>query len=118
MSLVLTDKSSLTCANHGTVQLTATQSKLTVAGAKVVVTGDLTGALISNCITVTDATKGTKQCMMIISAQGGVSAKLKVAGKGVLLDGITGTTDGIVPPAPGIQTWSVQSSGQSKLKAS
>jgi hypothetical protein len=61
---------------------------------------------------------GTKQCMMIVSTVGGVSTKLKVASKGVLLETITGTTDGIVPPAPGIQTWSVQSAGQSKLKAS
>ena len=117
MPLVLTEKSSLACANQGTVQLTATQSKLTVAGAKVLVTGDLTNAPISLCTTVTNTTAGTKQCMMIVSAAGGISAKLKVAGKGVLLDGITGKTDGIVPPPPGIQTWSVQSAGQSKLKA-
>ena len=116
MSLVLTEKSSLTCANQGAVQVTATQSKLKVAGAKVLVTGDLTSVPISQCTTVTDNT-GNKQCMMTTSAQGGVSAKLKVAGKGVLLETITGTTDGIVPIKGGIQTWSVQSAGQSKLKA-
>jgi len=117
MSLVLTEKSSLVCANQGAVQLTATQSKLTVAGTKVLVTGDLASAPISRCLTVTNAVTGTKQCMMIVLAQAGVSAKLKVAGKGVLLDTISGTTDGVVPPLPGIQTWSVQSAGQSKLKA-
>ena len=116
MSLVLTEKSSLVCANQGAVQLTATQSKLTVAGAKVLVTGDLSGKPISRCMTVTNNTTGTVQCMTIVSAVGGVSAKLKVAGKGVLLNTITGTTDGIVPPLPGIQTWSVQNAGQSKLK--
>jgi len=119
MPLVLTEKSSLVCANQGAVQLTATQSKLTVAGAKVLVTGDLANAPISRCTTVTNTITGAKQCMMIVSAQGGVSTKLKVAGKGVLLDTISGTTDGVVvpPPPPGIQTWSVQSAGQSKLKA-
>ncbi len=117
MSLVLTEKSSIVCANQGAVQLTATQSKLSVAGAKVLVTGDLASAPISHCTTVTNTMTGTKQCMMIVSAVGGVSAKLKVAGKGVLLDTLSGTTDGLVPPLPGIQTWSVQSAGQSKLKA-
>jgi len=117
MSLVLTEKSSLVCANQGAVRLNATQSKLLVAGAKVLVTGDLTGAPISRCMTVTDTNTGAKQCMTITSARGGVSTKLKVAGMGVLLDSITGTTDGIVPPPPGIQTWSVQNAGQSKLKA-
>ena len=116
MPLVLTEKSSLACANQGTVQLTATQSKLTVAGAKVLVTGDLTSVPISHCTTVTD-NSGNKQCMMIVSAVGGVSAKLKVAGKGVLLETITGTTDGTVPSQGGIQKWSVRSAGQSKLKA-
>jgi len=117
MSLVLTEKSSLACANQGSVGLTATQSKLSVAGAKVLVAGDLMNAPISHCTTVTNAVTGTKQCTMIASAVGGVSAKLKVAGKGVLLDTISGMTDGIVPPLPGVQTWSVQRAGQSKLKA-
>jgi hypothetical protein len=117
MSLVLTEQSSLACANQGTVKPTATQSKLTVAGAKVLVDGDLAQAPISLCTTVTNANTGTKQCMMIVSAEGGVSAKLKVAGKGVLLGAITGKTDGIVPAQGGVQTWSVKDAGQSKLKA-
>ena len=117
MSLVLTEKSSLVCANQGAVQLTPTQSKLTVAGAKVLVSGDLANAPISLCQTINDLTHGIKQCAMIASAVGGVSAKLKVAGKGVLLDTISGTTDGTVPTQGGIQRWSVQSAGQSKLKA-
>jgi len=49
MSLVLTEKSALACTNEGTVQLTATQSKLSVAGAKVLVTGDLASAPITGC---------------------------------------------------------------------
>jgi hypothetical protein len=118
MPLVLTEKSSLVCANQGTVQLTATQSKLAVAGAKVLVTGDLTSAPIRRCTTPTvSGPPPSAPCMTITSVVGGVSTKLKVAGKGVLLQGINGTTDGIVPPLPGIQTWSVQSAGQSKLKA-
>ena len=118
MSLVLTEKSTLVCANHGTVQLTATQSKLTVAGAKVLVTGDLASAPISGCMIVPAPPPPgpvSAKCLAIASVVGGVSAKLKVSGKGVLLDSVQGTTSGLL--AMVVQTWSVQSAGQSKLKA-
>jgi hypothetical protein len=120
MSLVLTEKSSLACANQGTVQLTATQSKLTVAGAKVLVTGDLTSAPITGCQILPEPPpmgSTSVKCMMIVSADGGVSDKLKVAGKGVLLETIQGKTSGFLHIATAIQTWSVQNAGQSKLKA-
>jgi hypothetical protein len=117
MPLVLTEKSSLVCANQGAVQLSATQSKLTVAGAKVLVAGDLTSAPISQCMIVPAGPPPpiSTKCLMIASAVGGVSVKLKVAGRGVLLDTVQGTTSGLL--ANVIQTWSVQSAGQSKLKA-
>ena len=54
------------------------------------------------------------RCLMIASAAGGVSAKLKVAGKGVLLETVQGTTSGLL--ANVVQTWSVQSAGQSKSR--
>jgi hypothetical protein len=118
MPLVLTEKSSLACANQGTVLLTATQSKLTVAGAKVLVTGDLASAPISRCMIVPTGPPPlpvSTKCLAIMSVVGGVSAKLKVAGKGVLLETVQGTTSGLLANA--VQTWSVQSAGQSKLKA-
>jgi hypothetical protein len=118
MPLVLTEKSSLVCANQGAVQPTPTQSKLTVAGAKVLVAGDLASAPISGCIIVPAPPPpgpASAKCLMIASAVGGVSAKLKVAGKGVLLETVQGTTSGLL--ANVVQTWSVQNAGQSKLKA-
>jgi hypothetical protein len=120
MSLVLTEKSSLACANQGTVQLTATQSKLTVAGAKVLVTSDLTSAPISGCQIIPEPPppgSASAKCVMIVSAEGGVSGKLKVAGKGVLLETIQGKTSGFLHTAIAVQTWSVKDAGQSKLKA-
>jgi hypothetical protein len=120
MSLVLTEKSSLVCANQGAVQLTATQSKLTVAGAKVLVTGDLASAPITGCMIMPEPPPMgsiSVKCLMIVSAEGGVSAKLKVAGKGVLLETIQGKTSGLLHTATAVQTWSVQSARQSKLKA-
>jgi hypothetical protein len=115
MSLALTEQSSLACAHAGTVKLTATQSKLTVAGAKVLIDGDLSNAPISGCLTVPDPNTSTIKCLTITSAEDGVSTKLKVAGTGVLLDTVKGQTSGTVGGV--VQTWSVQSAGQSKLKA-
>jgi hypothetical protein len=117
MSLVLTERSSIACANQGTVHPIATQSKLKIAGARVLIDGDLAHAQISLCNTVPDPNTGTKRCFTVASASGGVSHKLKVAGKGVLLETIGGQTDGVVPASGGIQTWSVKNAGQSKLKA-
>ena len=112
MPAALTESSKLACGHTGTVQLRAGQSKLTVNGNKVLVMGDLTGADVSGCTVVTNPQAGTKQCLKVSSAAGGVATKLKVGGKGVLLETIAGTTDGTPVPA-----WTVQSAGQSKLKA-
>jgi hypothetical protein len=114
MPFVLTETSKLVCTHQGTVQLTASQSKLTVSGAKVLVDGDLASAPVSGCLTVPDPNTGTVKCLMIASADGGVASKLTVQGKGVLLDNIQGQTNGTVGGTP--QTWSVQAAGESKLK--
>lgn len=116
MPLVITEQSSLACAHQGTVKPVASQAKLKVAGAAVLVTGDLKGKPISLCKTLPDAVHGMAPCLAITSEEGGVASKLKVAGKAVLLETIKGQTNGTVSSTP--QTWSVQSAGQSKLKAS
>jgi hypothetical protein len=75
----------------------------------------MNGASISLCTTVTNAQSGNLQCSTVTNAIGGVAQKLKVGGKGVLLENITGQTNGTVGGAP--QSWSVQNAGQTKLKA-
>lgn len=114
MPSVLTENSTVTCAHQGTVQLRAGQSKLSVDGSKVLVDGDLTDCAISGCITVTDPNTSSKTCTSTTAAVGGVASKLKVNGKGVLLEDISGQTDGTVSGT--LQTWSVQDAGQTKLK--
>jgi hypothetical protein len=116
MALVLTEQSTLDCAHAGKVKPTATQQKLKVAGAKVLVTGDLSGAPISACATPPDPNTSTLKCLTVLTATGGVATKLKVAGKGVLLQSVNGQTNGTVGGTP--QTWSVIDAGQTKLKAS
>lgn len=115
MSFVLTENSRVTCANQGTVQLVAGQSKLKVNGSNVLVEGDLTGAAIGGCTTVTDPNSGAKICSSVSSVVNGVANKLTINGKGVLLENIQGTTDGTVGAV--VQFWSVQNAGQAKLKA-
>jgi hypothetical protein len=115
MSFVITESSTATCANFGTVTLKAGQSKLTVGGVKVLIDGDMTGAAISKCSLQTDPNTGIVQCLTVQSASGGVAGKLTVQGKGVLLSEINGQTSGSISGVA--QTWSVQDAGQSKLKA-
>src|SRR5215212_6793974 len=109
MPAVLTESSTVKCAHQGSVQLRAGQSKLTVNGSKALVTGDLSGASVGGCSTVTDPNTGALQCATVASAIAGVAVKLKVDGKGVLLETIQGQTSGTVGGAP--QIWSVQSAG-------
>lgn len=117
MPQVLTEQSTLQCAHAGSVQLVASQSKLKVKGAAVLVQGDLDGKAISACPTpVQPPPPGpvSKPCLLIASTIEGVARRLKVGGKGVLLQTIQGQTDGQVANVP--QTWSVADAGQTKLQ--
>ena len=113
MPKVLTKGSLLTCAHQGTIQLNPSQSKLKVDGQAALVDGDLVGAAISGC--TTPATNSSKPCTSVVSMIAGAALKLKVDGKGVLLEMANGQTDGL--PAPG-NIWNVQSAKQTKLDAS
>ncbi len=119
MSFALTENSKLVCAHQGQVQLTASQSRLTVSGGKVLVEGDLNSAPVSACTTTPTAppppgTPVSTKCLTVTSTINGVAAKLKIQGKGALLDNIQGTTDGIVANTTP-QSWSVQSANETKL---
>lgn len=110
MGAALTEASTVKCAHAGSVQLSAGQSKLTVNGNKVLVDGDLTGASINTCST--PITSSSSPCQSATPLPGGVAAKLKVDGKGVLLEDIKGLTDGVGAPP----NWSVESAGQTRLQ--
>jgi hypothetical protein len=115
MASVVTEQSTITCTHQGQVQAVAGQSKLKVAGALVLVDGDLNLATISGCTTVANPPAGTVTCATTTPPTSGVATKLKVGGKGVLLDSVAGKTSGTVTGTP--QDWSVQSAGQSRLAA-
>ena len=118
MPFPITESSKVVCLHQGSVQLKAGQTKLKVNGARVLVDGDLAGAAISQCQTVPASAPSpvSIKCTLVASTIGGVATKLKVQGKGVLLDTINGFTNGAVANVVN-QPWSVQSAAQSKLKA-
>lgn len=119
MPAVITTQSTLKCAHQGNVTLSASQSRLTVGGAAVLVQGDLDGAGVSGCPTPTTPPPpgpANKPCTSVTSAVAGTSLRLKVGGKAVLLASVAGTTDGVLANvAP--QPWSVLSAGHTKLQS-
>jgi hypothetical protein len=110
MAAVLTTAATVMCSHGGTVQLSASQHKLTVAGQPVLVDGDLVGATVSGC--GQPSSQSTSPCMTTTSMIAGAALKLTAGGNGVLLKSANGITDSL-PPG----TWSVSDAGQSKLTA-
>lgn len=103
MAFALTTASRVTCTEQGTVSLTASY-KLKVAGNSVVTLSEIRGKSVAGCANT------NKPCTTVSSASG-ESAKLKVGGKKVALDTLSGQTDGQTPSlAPA-------TASQSKLKA-
>lgn len=120
MPKVLTAQSDIQCAHAGGVKPVASGAKLKVGGAPVLLQGDLDSAPIpppTLCATVPDPNTSTIKCTATTSALGGVATKLKVGGKGVLLETVQGMTNGTVGGPAVFQTWRVVSAGQTKLEA-
>jgi hypothetical protein len=114
MSYVLTVSSTVACPHSpGQVSLSS-DTKLTVGGKKVLVLASVNGASVSGCTQVTNTSNGTQQCSTVTTASG-TASKLQAGGAPVVLDTLTGATDGF-PPTP--STLSVSAAGQSKLTAS
>ena len=110
MATVLNAKATIGCGHGGSVQISAGQAKLVAGGAAVLVDGDLDGATISGC--TTPKSDKTSKCQSVSSVIGGTAAKLSAGGSKVLLDTVSGLTDG-VPPG----TLVVQTPGQTILQA-
>jgi hypothetical protein len=113
MALVLTENSQIVCPHQGQVS-TSSGEKLMVSGAKVLVLSGVQGASVSGCGNPTD-NKGDKTCLTVTMASG-TAGKLTSGGNAVVLDSLTGNTDGAPPPPPG-PSISVSSVGHNKLTA-
>ena len=106
--LLLTEDAVLTCRHElGIVGMVGTQNLLTIGGRQVLVDGDPEGRPIGGCPNV-GAT--IKPCLLTLKAQAGYSDWIRVDGRRVCLDTISGLTDGT---PPGIVKYQVRAPGQS-----
>lgn len=113
MPAVLTEASTVKCAHQGLVSVQASQSKVTVEGAAVLVVGDLMGKAISGCATITNPATPALQCATVATEVPGMAARFTIGGVPVLLETVAGTTSGTISGV--VQAWFVANAGQGKL---
>jgi len=114
MAGVLTTASVVTCGHSGTVS-TSSSAKLKVSGNPVVLKVGVQGKSVSGCLTVTDPNTGALQCSLVATVSSGEAVKLKAGGQGVILDTLSGGTNGTVGGL--VQNLLSATAGQSKLTA-
>lgn len=115
---VLTTGSSVICGHGGTVSTTGV-SKLKVSGNPVLQKTGIMGKSVSSCGTPTvvpPPPPPSSPCHTVVSVITGEAIKLKVSGSPVMLETVTGTTDGIVAGVTP-QTLLSATAGQTKLTA-
>jgi hypothetical protein len=98
---IVTSAAKIMCAHGGQVTLIPKQVKVLAGGQPVLCVGDLVGSPIVGC--AQPPTPATAPCLVVASEipipMVGMSPKVLVNGKPVLLAGINGVTSG-VPPSP------------------
>jgi hypothetical protein len=124
MPNVLTAKSAVLCgqkdpttgAHGGAVQVQST-AKLTVGNAPVLLLSSINGKPIppTLCGTVLNTNQGNKPCSTVTAVTAGAATKLTVGAAPVMLDGLTGTTDGTL--AGVLQAKLTATAGQTKLSS-
>jgi hypothetical protein len=106
---LLTEDAVLMCGHPpGTVDIRATQSLVTIEGRKVLVEKDPESRPIRGCPN-TNPLAGIKPCLNTLPVQQGYSALLRIDGRRVCLDTVTGLTDGT---PPGTVIYNVHDPGQ------
>lgn len=104
--LVLTEDAKLFCKHGpGKVSIRATQGLVMIGGRKVLVEKDPEGRPISGC----PSTVPFKPCLTTLVVQKGYSHFIRVEGRRICLDTVTGFTDGT---PPGVVKYEVRSAGQ------
>jgi hypothetical protein len=98
MAKVLTAQAVVQCAHPapGTVAVSTAKEKLTVKGQSVLLAADVTSATIV-CPPSNTSNSGMKPCTKIAGVTATLATKLTVANTPVLLDPLSGTTDGSAP---------------------
>jgi hypothetical protein len=92
---LLTEDAVLVCAHElGVVGIAATQALVTVAGRRVLVERDPEARPVAGCPNVGPA---IKPCTTTLPVRAGYSGLLRIGGRRVCLDTVTGLTDGTPP---------------------
>jgi hypothetical protein len=94
MDPILTSAATLTCPHGGVVQVSAPQSSVVIDGGAVLRTGDIEGARIVGCPSMSPA---IKPCTVVVSVASGVSNRVFLDGRPVLLQSLKALTDGTPP---------------------
>lgn len=110
---VLTVDALLLCDHGGKVSIGARQSWVTIAGRPVLVATDPEGCSISGCPN-TNPLLGLKLCTRTLPVTGGYSSFVRIDGRAVCLDTVTGLTDGT---PPGVVTYTVKHPGQALARS-
>ena len=108
MPTVLTTGSTVKCSHQGTATLSST-AKLTVGTKSVLLSTDFASWPIAGC---TQTGGPPTPCTSIVSVAAGAATKLTVGGVAVLLDTLSGPTNGAPPGTVGA------TAGHTKLTAS
>jgi hypothetical protein len=105
--LVLTEDAKLFCKHGpGKVAIKTSQGLVMVEGRKVLVEKDPEGCAITGC----PSTVPFKPCTTTLAVLKGYSGFIRIDGRRICLDTVTGLTDGT---PPGIVKYEVRSAGQS-----
>ena len=111
MMLILTKDAVLTCKHElGIVGIVATQPLVMVNGRHMLVENDPEGRPIVGCPNI-GAT--IKPCLVTLKAQAGYSTYVRIDGRRVCLDTVSGLTDGT---PPGVVKYQVRAPGQSLVR--
>jgi hypothetical protein len=96
MPSVVTTAATIMCPHGGRVVLTPRQMQVLVQGSPALCEPDLMGAPIAGCMQ--PPTPSSKPCTLVVSTMPGSSSLLvKVGGRPVYLNTLTGMTDGVPP---------------------
>lgn len=107
----LTEDAKLVCMHElGRVKIAATQTFVTIENRRVLVETDPAGKRIAGCPNYGPT---IKPCTATLKVQKGYSQWLRIGGKRVCLDAVTGLTDGTLP---GTVKYEVRHPGQEFVK--
>ena len=107
MTRIMTDRAILVCAHElGIVGIVPTQAWVTIDGRAVLVEKDPENRPIAGCPNVGPT---IKPCLTTLVVKEGYSDWLRIGGRRICLDTVTGITDGT---PPGVVKYKVRSPGQ------